>query len=106
MPEEFYDDEEEFLDDEEMLDEDFDDDDDNQVGAAPAWIISLAIHGLLALIMLGIVFGVVIEDEEPPVRVANIEAPPEEEEEEKEERTLEEVEVTIESDVVTDTPIV
>ena len=50
---EFYDDEE--LLDDELLDEDMLDeehlDDDDQVGAAPAWIISLAVHALILLVM-------------------------------------------------------
>ncbi len=81
-------------------------DEDLKVSAAPAWIISLAVHALLLLIMSLIVFGAMMDEEEPPVRIAAIEPPPEDKEEEKEERTLEEVDVTIEDEIITDQPIV
>ncbi len=105
MDEHAYDDELE-IEDDLALDEDISEDDDVKVSAAPAWIISLAVHSLLLLIMSLIVFGSLQEEEEPPIRVASIEPPPPDEEEEKEERTLEEVEVTIEDEVITDQPIV
>lgn len=105
MADEFYDDEE--LLDEDMLDEEMlDEDEDTKVGAAPAWIISLAVHGLLLLIMGAIYFGVIREEEEPPIRIAAMEAPPPPEEEKEKERTLEEVEVTVEDEVITDQPVV
>ena len=94
---------EEFLDDENL---DALEDEDQRVGAAPAWLISLAVHALLLLIMGLIVFGAMQEEEEPPIRITQLEAPPPIEEEKEKERTLEEVEVTVEDEVITDQPVV
>ena len=106
MAEEYYDDDD-LLEDEDMLDEEsLDEDEDHEVGAAPAWIISLAVHGLLVFIMSVIYFGVMTKEEEPPIRPAVMEVPPPPEEEKEKERSLEEVEVTIEDEVITENPVV
>ena len=93
--------------DDELLDDEVvEEDDDQRVGAAPAWVISLAVHGLLILIMGLIVFGAMAEEEEPPIRAAIMDVPPPPEEEKEKIRTLEEVEVTVEDEVITENPVV
>lgn len=43
-------------------------DDDDGVSALPAWIMSIAVHSILALIFAGIIYGQLPEKEDPPIR--------------------------------------
>ena len=91
----------EFLDDVEYLH----DEDDHEVGAAPAWIMSVAVHAVLLLIMSVIVFGTMPEIDPPPLAVSIIDPVEIDDVEEKKERDIDPVEVEI-KDLVTDEPVV
>lgn len=103
--------EDELMDDEELLEEegeeDFDDEHRTLIAGLSGWGISLAAHGLIALILMTMVIAAELERERPPVRLTIIDPPAEvEEEEPPEERDLEEVDVTIEAEVEVDEPVV
>ncbi len=94
---------EEFLDDN-LIDEEFDD--DAPVSAAPAWIISLAVHALLLLVMSLIVFGSMMIEEEPPIRIAAVEPPSEDKKEDPVDRKIEEVPITVDDEKIVEDPVV
>ena len=74
--------------------EDFEQD-DQHVSAMPAWIVSIAVHSVLALILAAVVIGQYVDIDEPPVRVVAAVIPEVLEEEPPEEVKLEEQEVEI-----------
>ncbi|NRA39775.1 MAG: terpene cyclase/mutase family protein [Planctomycetes bacterium] len=81
-------------------------DENNDVSPAPAWLMSLAVHGLLAIIMMGIIFGQMPEDEDPPIRIAQFDHPEDDPEPVKEKLKLEEVKIDIDVEKITEQPVV
>ena len=94
-----YDDQEELFDDETFLE-----DEDQDVGATPAWIMSLAVHGMLLLIMGAIYFGANLPDDPPPIRITYQDQPPAIIDKKEKPRELEEKPLDVEDPVLSDDP--
>jgi hypothetical protein len=104
-----YDDEEY---DDEMLDEEIDgieetDEGENRelVAGISGWGISLVAHGLIAFVLMYIYIMGQLKPERPPVRLTQIDPPPPPEEQKPpEERSLEDVEVTVVAEEISENP--
>ena len=99
----------------ELLDEEIDDledgglDDENRelIAGISGWGISLVAHGMIAFVLMYIYILGELERERPPIRLTQIDPPPEQEDREPPtERSLDDVDIQVEAEVLVDTPVV